>query len=80
MFSEKQNQPGWYRSPLAGSEELEPLPAFFMKCVPVDVPRHFTKVNQVLPLHWPLHTVCVPNDVLGNSCRGILLVEERGRE
>ncbi|XP_076451656.1 rho guanine nucleotide exchange factor 10-like protein [Babylonia areolata] len=50
---EKQNKPGWGRSPLAGSDDLEPVPALFMKCVPVDVPRNFTKVRCAIPVFMP---------------------------
>ncbi|KAL8623740.1 hypothetical protein ACOMHN_040086 [Nucella lapillus] len=50
---EKQNKPGWERAPLAGSDELEPVPALFMKCVPVDVPRNFTKVKCAIPVFMP---------------------------
>lgn len=57
LSPEKQNRPGWDRSPLAGSDDLDLDPAMFMKCVPVDVPRNFTKVKCATPVFLP----SVPN-------------------
>nr|KAG5704758.1 hypothetical protein BaRGS_005214 [Batillaria attramentaria] len=50
---EKQNVSGWDRSPLAGDEESDPVPALFMKSLPVDVPRHFTKIKCATPVFVP---------------------------
>lgn len=50
---EKQNNPGWDRAPTAGEEDLEPVPALFMKVLPIDVPRHFTKMKCATPVFVP---------------------------
>ncbi|XP_025078987.1 rho guanine nucleotide exchange factor 10-like protein isoform X1 [Pomacea canaliculata] len=50
---EKQNMPGWDQAPLSGDEDLEPVPALFMKCVPVDVPRNFTKMKCATTVFMP---------------------------
>ncbi|XP_071109851.1 rho guanine nucleotide exchange factor 10-like protein [Haliotis cracherodii] len=48
LATDKQNNPGWGDM---GNEEDEDLPpAFFMRCLPVDVPRNYTKMMCAIPV------------------------------